>query len=197
MYGTRRHLCDLPRNEFIIVDSQETVSWTRANGRKFCQNVLGTDYFSINSLQRQVEVMKVAYKHGIEAMAWIGLTGKLEEGAWKWVDKSPTHNFFFWQNDDLPPVDVRRNHARIRFDEFGSGWRHSKGTKTNEVLICTHPSPTEGSQGGLSSCRRLADTSKICANRGKCLKLKSRRQNRQYFLVSTLASTAKKILVVT
>ncbi len=68
--------------------------------------------------------------------------------------------------------------------------------KAGEISRVSTRSDLLLSQGGLSSYPRLAYVSEIRGSRGKSLKLKSRRQNRQYFLDSTLASTAKNILVV-
>ncbi len=123
--------------EFIIVDSGGKVNWNWEMGRKYCKDVVGSDYFAINSLARQVDVMVLAYENMISSIAWIGLSDEVIEGTWKWVSLEPTNGFFNWQKNEVPVENTGRNYARLRLDEFGAGWQFAKGGLTYSALICS------------------------------------------------------------
>ncbi len=66
----------------MIIDSQGLIGWTWQEGREFCQTFYKTDYFAINSLKKQVDIMIIAYENNIKDMAWIGLSDDMQEGEW-------------------------------------------------------------------------------------------------------------------
>ncbi len=127
----------LIRAEFVIVPSGGEGIWNWENGRKYCKEEIGTDYYAINTLEKHVEVMVTGHKNGVSSFAWIGLTDEEIEGRWKWVDGSATKEYFNWRRGEVPESDARRNYGRMNFGEFGMGWQAARGGLTYSHLICS------------------------------------------------------------
>ncbi len=66
-------ICDYRQRRFII-------GWAWQEGREFCQTLYKTNYFAINSLRKQVDIMIIAYENNIKGMAWIGLSDDMQDG---------------------------------------------------------------------------------------------------------------------
>ncbi len=124
--------------DFIIVDSLGSVKWKFRQARKYCQNVFGTDLYSINTFNKQCEVLKLSMDKGVTSKGWIGLSDELEEGNWGWVNGEETNSFFYWKEGVLPIIDdENENNSLIRFDSFGGGWDPSPSWRKAKVIVCS------------------------------------------------------------
>ncbi len=56
----------------VTRDEGQWTTWTE--GRNYCIDELGTDYFSINSGEKQQKVEEVAEDNSVEYPAWTGFT---------------------------------------------------------------------------------------------------------------------------
>ncbi len=120
---------------FIIVDGQQSgEKWKWRKGRKYCQTVLGTDYYSLNSFYRQSRVLELALENNIKSTAWIGLFRDGSE--WKWSDGESTNDFFYWKLND--PSKNGTFYSMIRFDRFGGGWGDVPKNGRASSLICSN-----------------------------------------------------------
>ncbi len=133
--GTVKHYFG---REFIIVDSEGLLRWRFLGGRKYCQKTFKTDFFAINSFEREMDILELAKGKGIKTKGWIGLNDDENEGIWEWSNSEDTHDFFYWRSSSMPDLNnTDVNGAMIRLDLFGGGWDDVKLRSRTSVLICS------------------------------------------------------------
>uniref|UniRef100_A0A3B3HZY8 C-type lectin domain-containing protein n=1 Tax=Oryzias latipes TaxID=8090 RepID=A0A3B3HZY8_ORYLA len=96
--------------------SEEKKSWDEA--REFCRTT-EADLVVINSKEENYFLFRVKPYHF--KPVWIGLTDKVQEGTWKWVDGSPLTLKFWEENqpDDYKEEDcVQIRHAAGSWNDF-------------------------------------------------------------------------------
>ncbi len=132
-------------DDFIIVDGRPLGNCRVTLSSMF--DNLPSDFYSINSYDKQLAISKVAYENNIDVKGWIGLSDELTEGRWLWVDGSPVNNFYFWRRKEGKGSkegskggsrEDKKDVAVIRFDYLGYGWDSYEKNKENQVIICSH-----------------------------------------------------------
>ncbi len=117
------------------MDRTGETSWNWNTGRDFCQQIVGTDYFSINTRAKSLRLEAMAIETNVNMMAWIGLYEDLEMMKWKWIDTSPNNGFSNWKRRQ-PTDDERKNHAMIRFDAALINWQENIGSRELNAIVC-------------------------------------------------------------
>ncbi len=122
--------------DFIIVVSYTSQTWKWAKGRQYCRNVVGSDYYSINTFDKMSKIHKMGWENNFsndKVKAFIGLNDDDDDGMWEWVKGDPTYDFFYWRRQKEGDI-----YALIRFDIFGAGWDTAAKKSKANALVCAH-----------------------------------------------------------
>ncbi len=130
---------------FTLVDGG-SIEWKWKDGREYCVDNMGSDYYSINAEEKQSNVESTAIANGVSQKCWGGLSDDLGTGDWLWVDGEERMNYSNWKGGARPDPSDSLIKIILRIDKDSGNSQFGKWDASSSVrngvncVLCTSAS---------------------------------------------------------